>query len=221
MHKLLDDYLCKKYPKIFKDRNKPMTETCMCWGFDIPDSYFYLIDNLCYKIQSHIDNPSLMQDDSFKSKLKYFWNKTIWNHIIYPISAKFFTPKDFKSPKWKIHNWLYNHFGFIIPYISPKNPPYQVVAQQVKSKFGGLRFYYSGGDDYIRGLVDLAESLSYHICEECGKMDETVGHTQGWIITLCKEHSNEKERVWKNSNDKELQKIWAKINKGRKKYLKE
>jgi hypothetical protein len=29
----------------------------------------------------------------------------------------------------------------------------QPIAQQVKSKFGGLRFYFSGGDDYISGLV--------------------------------------------------------------------
>ena len=40
---------------------------------------------------------------------------------------------------------------------------------QVKEKYGGLRFYYhysgtsTNVEGYIRGVVDLAESLSYHI----------------------------------------------------------
>jgi hypothetical protein len=36
----------------------------------------------------------------------------------------------------------------------------QVVAEQVKEKFGTLRFYYRGGDDFIDGLVSMAEGIS-------------------------------------------------------------
>lgn len=62
----------------------------------------------------------------------------------------------------------------------------QVVAMQVKEKFGTLNFYYSGGDDYIRGLVDMAESISGVTCETCGKPGtRTKG---GWIKTACPEH---------------------------------
>ena len=62
----------------------------------------------------------------------------------------------------------------------------QVVAEQVKEKFGTLRFYYRGGDDYIRGLVSMAESMSAVTCEKCGKPGkQTEG---GWITTLCEEH---------------------------------
>jgi len=61
----------------------------------------------------------------------------------------------------------------------------QVVAMQVKEKFGGLRFYYIGGDKYIDGMVSLAEDMSYNICEVCGST-EHVGQTKGWIETLCK-----------------------------------
>tara|TARA_R110002153_G_scaffold46642_2_gene131713 strand:- start:1695 stop:1805 length:111 start_codon:yes stop_codon:yes gene_type:complete len=28
----------EKYPKIFRDKDKPMTETCMCWGLEVPRS---------------------------------------------------------------------------------------------------------------------------------------------------------------------------------------
>lgn len=63
-------------------------------------------------------------------------------------------------------------------------PP--IFINQIKEKFGGLRFYYDGGDDMTAGMVTLAESLSYQICENCGSM-KNIGKTTGWIKTLCKE----------------------------------
>ncbi|MDP2683473.1 MAG: hypothetical protein Q8P20_00295 [bacterium] len=44
----------------------------------------------------------------------------------------------------------------------------QVEAVQVKEKYGSLRFYYDGGDDYINGVVAMAEELSIFTCERCG-----------------------------------------------------
>ena len=53
--------------------------------------------------------------------------------------------------------------GNIQTYIDWQNREKEVVRQvtldQVKEKFGTLRFYYTGGDDYIRGLVAMAESM--------------------------------------------------------------
>jgi len=31
----LDDELCTNYPKIFRQRRAPMTETAMCWGLAV------------------------------------------------------------------------------------------------------------------------------------------------------------------------------------------
>jgi hypothetical protein len=62
--------------------------------------------------------------------------------------------------------------------------PFEIV--QIKEKFGGLRFYYNGGDERICGMVGLAESLSYQICEKCGS-HKNVKQTQGWITTLCED----------------------------------
>jgi hypothetical protein len=67
-------------------------------------------------------------------------------------------------------------------------PVPQVTLDQVKEKFGTLRFYYTGGDDYIRGLVSMAESMSGVTCEKCGNPGTTDG--QGWISTLCETHRN-------------------------------
>jgi hypothetical protein len=65
----------------------------------------------------------------------------------------------------------------------------QVVASQVKEKFGGLRFYYEGGNDEISGMVRMAESWAGHTCEECGNKGTT--RHGGWVRTLCDEHEKE------------------------------
>jgi hypothetical protein len=59
----------------------------------------------------------------------------------------------------------------------------QVVVEQVKEKFGGLRFYITGGDDFIQGLVRMAESMSGVTCESCGNPGES--RNGGWIHTYC------------------------------------
>lgn len=74
--------------------------------------------------------------------------------------------------------------GRLPPEDSLSEEQLQVVADQVKEKFGGLRFYYTGGDDEIRGMVRLAESLSFKTCEDCGAPGE-LRKTRHWWRTLC------------------------------------
>jgi hypothetical protein len=77
-------------------------------------------------------------------------------------------------------------------YIQLEAVPINIEVHQVKSKFGGLRFYY--GVDYdendealretVRRLVDAAEAESYKICEDCGAVGapKQVGY---WMTTQC------------------------------------
>ena len=60
-----------------------------------------------------------------------------------------------------------------------------VKISQVKEKWGGLRFYYDGGDDYVSGAVALAEDLSYKTCEACGNPGKVS--SGGWYRTRCDE----------------------------------
>lgn len=60
---------------------------------------------------------------------------------------------------------------------------HQPIAAQVKEKFGGLRFYVDNCDDYVSGVVAMAESMSYRTCETCGAPG--VKRSGGWIRTLC------------------------------------
>jgi hypothetical protein len=67
----------------------------------------------------------------------------------------------------------------------------QVTVRQIKEKFGGLRFYYDGGDDTIDGMVTMAESWAGHSCETCGA--PATKQTTGWIKNVCDKHFNEIE----------------------------
>ena len=140
MKQELDTLLCERYPKLMVNRNKPMQETCMCWGFDCGDGWFNILDQLMGNIQHHID--------------------------------------------WK-------------------NKKEEVVAQvtldQVKEKFGTLRFYYTGGDDVIDGMVRMAESMSGVTCEECSAPAKT--HGSGWICTICASCEEARELARQKANE--------------------
>lgn len=73
--------------------------------------------------------------------------------------------------------------------VDPEVP--QVEVAQIKEKFGGLRFYYDGGDQVIRGMVTMAEAWASASCEVCGAPGESGG--KGWIKTLCPTHRAESD----------------------------
>lgn len=158
MRKELDEKLCAKYPLIFRDRHADPSKTCMYWGFECGDGWYNIIDALCANIQNHIDN----RLENIKRTEK--WNANV-NNPDYEWTA-IVERKERPVPE----------------------PVEQVVAIQVKEKFGGLRFYYMGGDEYIRGLENMAESMSYRTCEVCGAPGTST--EGGWIRTLCEEHKN-------------------------------
>lgn len=72
-------------------------------------------------------------------------------------------------------------------------PDYEL--QQIKEKFGGLRYYTSFPNsvqqeksDKFYALVEQYEAKSLGICELCGQEGFLVSNG-GWFKTLCKEHS--------------------------------
>lgn len=85
-------------------------------------------------------------------------------------------------------NWK-NKNGEVVP---------QVVVAQIKEKFGGLRFYYDGGDDRVQGMVSMAESWASKTCETCGAPGKS--REGGWIKTLCDYHETERQQRLANRN---------------------
>ena len=61
------------------------------------------------------------------------------------------------------------------------------VIEQIKEKFGGLRYYTSGVDIETQELIANAEDKSYSICETCGEVGKL--RKGGWLKTACDKHS--------------------------------
>jgi hypothetical protein len=78
--------------------------------------------------------------------------------------------------------------GLIQNYVD-NNGIEQVVAVQVKQKFGELRFYYNGGDDIVAGMVRMAECMSHVICEDCGNAAKTQDVNGGFYRSVCDIHA--------------------------------
>jgi hypothetical protein len=174
----LQQQIFAKYPKIFADRTKPKTESCMFWGLEVGDGWYDLIDTLCQAL-TYTYTTSVQVDEEDGKRLgveSYNFNEK---------SSYYFTIE----------------------------PP-QVIATQVKEKYGTLRFYYREEyneeimslietgkypdlqriidrySDYINGIVHFAETASGRTCEATGQSGElhaSGGTRSGWLKTLNKE----------------------------------
>jgi hypothetical protein len=169
----LDKKLCEKYPKIFRDRNAPMNQTCMCWGMEVGDGWYHLLDVLCTALTySYTTSKDLDADGRIRPEgMKY------------------------DDPEWDSYQWKHSGCG-------------QVIADQVKEKFGTLRFYYHSewspedqlmaekypktariiADEqsrYMDGIIHMAETMSGMTCEVSGMPGE-MHVTGGWYCTLSR-----------------------------------
>jgi hypothetical protein len=186
MNEELDKRLCAKYPKIFAGRHLSMTVTAMCWGFACDDGWYNIIDRLCANIQGHIDwsRSTRLRDLRFNRALKRALagdNSRLIAYYSYGGSVTDYTmgfvERDIRAAQLRI----------VEPAVR------QVVAMQVKEKFSTLRFYYEGGDETIRGMVQMAESMSSVTCETCGAPGQRRS-SHGWHYTSCDQHAREDDK---------------------------
>lgn len=64
-------------------------------------------------------------------------------------------------------------------------------ADQVKEKFGTLRFYMSHGTKEMQELINEAEDASSKICIVCGRKGKI--RNERWVSALCEQHYREKQ----------------------------
>jgi hypothetical protein len=76
----------------------------------------------------------------------------------------------------------------------------QATCLQMKEKFGGLRFYTSGEDEFVSGLICMASYMCDNTCEGCGT-HEDLGITKGWITVRCKKCAEKVGRDWMTRED--------------------
>ena len=99
----------------------------------------------------------------------------------------------------RLNNWDSEKNGEIPDWITKtlekydgKHPLEVWHLDQVKEKFGTLRFYSAWLDDKFQGAVSFAESYSGEVCEICGNPGEI--YRAGWLKTLCPEHTEERRK---------------------------
>jgi hypothetical protein len=202
----LYDKLCKKYPKIFEGRKKSIKQSLIPFGFECGDGWYNIIDILCSNLQWNTDKNS--KDYVIKNKLLRKLIPFLRN-IFMKIPGKYNLKRHRQiNPMVYIRSFL---VGFLdelrrrqeFIYIESDRYP-QIIATQVKEKFGGLRFYVKGASEQQHAVISLIESLSYRVCEKCGSMKD-IGRTDGWISTLCKE-CHDPESNWKLLTDENEEK---------------
>lgn len=176
----LEEILLKKYPKLFRQRYLPMTQTCMCWGIECGSGWFDVLDKMCELVQNHIDNTrkNIYRTKQFNRvlnqaiagndrNLRYYYFKLYKNEEEVEKRVKF----DVENKPKRVQFY--------------EQPCPQLEFTQIKEKFGTLRVYTSGGDEYCQGAIDFACSMSSRICENCGKPAKS-SRPGGWIRTVCK-----------------------------------
>lgn len=186
MREELDKKLVEKYPHMFKNRYGDMRTTCMCWGFECGDGWYQILDSLCGQIEDHIN---------WKRKQRVYDLKRLRAAKKGRDALIKFLAGDGDVRDWhvdRVDEILENGDCVVTPYVN------RVVVDQVKEKFGGLRFYYHGGDNTVSGMVRMAESWAANTCETCGNPGTMRGG--GWVRTLCDKHEEEYQNGMRSRN---------------------
>lgn len=172
MNPKLDKQLCDKYPKIFADRYKTPRDSCIAFGIECGDGWYYIIDSLCCAM-SRMWTTSIQIDAEDAVKLAveessiggYFLKIPAPQVIATQVKEKFATLRFY----YKLD---------VEPNIkellkSNKYPDLEKIMDR----------YYS----YFDGMVHMAESMSARTCElsgQDGEMHVSGGNRGGWYKTL-------------------------------------
>lgn len=184
--------LVKDFPRIFNTANSGPTPFAL-FSFEVSDGWYTPIRSACSLIQGHIDQTR-------KERARALWYNRILKRGLAGDTrglAKWFS-YDGCTPDYtqeQVARALSNATPMPVGEACP-----QVVASQVKEKFGGLRFYYNGGDDTVDGIIRMAEAWTGQTCETCGNPGTLGGN--GWLTTLCKKCRNARNKARKEAEAK-------------------
>lgn len=163
--------LMQKYPDLFY-KNEDGSLDCPC-GVWVPTGWEKVVEELCGAINNYI-KCTYRLDGEVTNKMYYFWHSiSKCLDCSHKRFLKFFP---------KFNKWEYNKpfYSFVEKFRQRsykcikynKVFPPAVKIDQVKEKFGELRFYYTGGDKEVAGMVRFAEYLANQTCEVSGERGE-------------------------------------------------
>lgn len=185
------------YPSVFyEDGNVPC-------GFYCPEGWNSLVESLCEYIVRYNDGCDYVVAYPFLSKISNVWFKLVHRpvrNILYRLTCPY--PKS--DAKFRIiSNEMDNAAKTKHPFKYKlhkrvnkiKTTPYTkmhkvcrtpIKIDQVKEKFGTLRFYVSNCPKEIATAIGFAEFMSGKICMRTGELG-TLVRKQGYYATMSKE----------------------------------
>jgi len=175
--------LMEKYPSLFHKNEDGTIKEAEC-GIGCPKAWQPIVDDLCAAIVSY-QNSRYISEPNPKKRIRIFLFKKVWT----PVWSKVFNlistvldpykkyrPKNItgywtipqevskvvvKTRRYKFIEWLrkYNYGVLTIKDMYTKKDLPECKIAQIKTKWGGLRFYVDGGDDGVYGMIQFAEYL--------------------------------------------------------------
>lgn len=175
-------YLIEKYPNLFPKDSEGNAIQPVC-GVYCPVGWYSLVDTLCEAISTYCCMQLVYTEKRKWWRLsKLFFFTKIFIHFYNFVFRKF--DKDgiiFKS-FYKLKNLLYPYHNYNTSNVPP------VTIDQIKEKFGELRFYYQGGDAKVAGMVSFAEYLSSKTCQTTGARGSSY-KKDGRFMTVSEEEA--------------------------------
>lgn len=175
-HDAFANKMAEKFPRYFGEDKR-------YGGFAIGEGWYPIIEALVSQIDHYTKWRRNMRARDLKKLRAY--NKGLDAMI------KFYQGKKSHVSEWDIElaEESMENGVTVIPKVE------WIHVEQIKEKFGGLRFYYQGGDDHISGMVTMAEVWAHRTCETCGAPGKQ--RSGGWIRTLCDHH----EELYQSRNN--------------------
>lgn len=100
-------YMLETYPDMFGDYNKSPQETCMCWGFDIGNGWYHVLDSLCAKLDAIRD--ATLINVKFSQIKEKFGGACFYHYTVFPKTESeegyLGTAKDKEDWKKYIDTW--------------------------------------------------------------------------------------------------------------------
>ncbi len=176
--------LMEKYPSLFHKNNDGTPKYAEC-GIGCTKAWQQIVDDLCGSIVSYEQHRYRGMHNPDK-KIRIWLFRNIWNPLWNPIynlivglidPYRPYRPKNKQNGYWiipaeisalvkttkryKIDEWFkdFNYRKLTVKDIWVKKELPETKIAQVKSKFGGLRFYVDDADEQVYGMIKFAEYL--------------------------------------------------------------
>lgn len=178
MNQNLEKQLVEKYPKLFKDRNRPPTETLICFGLECSDGWFKILDHLFGYLTNLMETEMhIPYTPEYRAKYKgdpEYYKK----HSSYILTPPQIILSQVKEKYGTLRVYFYTDIDDI---------PEDIWAiLDLTEYYARIKRY----NDKIDFAIDYAEYQSSITCEVTGKDGKL--YTTGWHRVLCDEEAIER-----------------------------